>query len=178
MDLPDPFYGYSTLLNVLIYVVLPLFAVLQFFRLRRALHVFQLEGYKRSNFLRWVRANPKRARWMSSAPAKKPLAMTGRAWRILIASVVLSVAGVFGSWVIAHLLLGGWPADVIAYLIALGLLLIFSSHVQAFADLLLTPVQNAINSGYTRRARANCGRSHWLVRKDFDEVRYREVSGA
>ena len=152
MDLPDPFYGYSTLLNVLIYVVLPLFAVLQFFRLRRALHVFQLEGYKRSNFLRWVRANPKRSRWMSSTPAKKPLAMTGRAWRVLIASVFLSAAGVFGSWVIAHLLLGGWPADVVAFLIALGLILIFSSHALVFADLLLTPVQNAINSGYTRRA--------------------------
>ena len=51
MGLPDPFYGYSTLLNVLIYVLLPLFGVWQFVRLRRALHVFQLEGYKRRNFL-------------------------------------------------------------------------------------------------------------------------------
>ena len=73
MDLPDPFYGYSTLLNVIIYAGLPLFAVLQFFRLRRALHVFQLEGYKRPNFLRWVRANPNRSRWMSSAPARSRL---------------------------------------------------------------------------------------------------------
>lgn len=153
MDLPDPFYGYSTLLNVLIYVALPLFAVLQFFRMRRALHVFQLEGYKRSNFLRWVHAHPKRSRWMTGAPAKKPLAMTGRAWRILIVSVVLSVAGVFGSWVIAHLLLGGWPADVIAYLVVLGLILLFSGHVLVFADWLLTPVQDAINNGYMRRAR-------------------------
>jgi UDP-N-acetylmuramoyl-tripeptide--D-alanyl-D-alanine ligase len=153
VDLPDPFYGYSTLLNVIIYVGLPLFAVLQFFRLRRALHVFQLEGYKRPNFLRWVRANPNRSRWMSGAPAKKPLAMTGRAWRILIVSVLLSVVGVFGAWAVAHLFLGGWPADAIAYAVALGLILIFSSRVLVLADLLLAPAQSAINNGYERRAR-------------------------
>jgi UDP-N-acetylmuramoyl-tripeptide--D-alanyl-D-alanine ligase len=153
MDLPDPFYGYSTLLNVIIYVGLPLFAVLQFFRLRRALHVFQLEGYKRANFLRWARANPNRARWMSGPPAKKPLAMTGRAWRILVLSVLLSVLAVFGAWAIAHLLLGGWPADGIAYVVALGLILFFTSHVLVLADRLLTPVQSAINNGYERRAR-------------------------
>ena len=154
MDLPDPFYGYSTLLNVIIYGLLPLFGVLQFFRLRRALHVFQLEGYKRPNFLRWVRANPKRSRWMRSAPAKKPLAMTGRAWRILVLSLGLSIAGVFGAWAIAHLVLGGWPADVIAYAAALGLTLFFSSHVLVLADWLLTPAQSAINNRYERRARS------------------------
>jgi UDP-N-acetylmuramoyl-tripeptide--D-alanyl-D-alanine ligase len=154
MDFPDPFYGYSTLLNVIIYVLLPLFGVLQFSRLRRALHVFQLEGYKRPNFLRWVRTNPKRARWMSTAPAKKPLAMTGRAWRILVLSVLLSIAGVFGAWAIAHLVLGGWPADVIAYAAALGLTLFFSSHVLVLADWLLAPAQSAINNRYERRARS------------------------
>jgi UDP-N-acetylmuramoyl-tripeptide--D-alanyl-D-alanine ligase len=153
VDLPDPFYGYSTLLNVIIYVGLPLFAVLQFFRLRRALHVFQLEGYKRPNFLLWVSANPNRSRWMSGARAKKPLAMTGRAWRILIVSVLLSVVGVFGAWAVAHLFLGGWPADAIAYAVALGLIWFFSSQVLVLSDLLLSPLQSAINNGYEQRAR-------------------------
>ena len=153
MDLPDPFYGYSTLLNVLIYAGLPLFGILQVFRLRRALHVFQLEGYKRAKFRRWVRAHPGRARWMSSAPAKKPLAMTGRAWRILILAVLLSVLGVFGAWAIGHLTLGGWPADVIAYLAALSAIFLFSGHVLTVADWILTPWQRAINDSYARGAR-------------------------
>jgi UDP-N-acetylmuramoyl-tripeptide--D-alanyl-D-alanine ligase len=163
MDLPDPFYGYSTLLNVIIYVGLPAFGILQFFRLRRALHVFQLEGYKRPNFLRWARANTNRSRWMSSAPAKKPLAMTGRAWRILVLSIFLSVVGVFGAWAVAHLLLGGWPADVIAYVVAMVLIGFFSSQVLVLADLLLTPVQSAVNNGYERRARKKLDRTKPVV---------------
>ena len=163
MDLPDPFYGYSTLLNVIIYVGLPLLGVLQFFRLRRALHVFQLEGYKRANFLRWTRAHPSRARWMSSAATKKPLAMTGRAWRILVGSILVSVLGVFGAWTLAHLLLGGWPADVIAYFGALGLILFFSSHVLVLADWLLIPVQGGINDRYARRARKRLDEAKPLV---------------
>src|SRR5680860_519075 len=163
MDLADPFYGYSTLLNVLIYVGLPLLGVLQFFRLRRALHVFQLEGYKRANFLRWTRAHPNRARWKSSAPAKKPLAMTGRAWRSLVLSILLSVLGVFGAWATAHLLLGGWPADVIAYLVAMGLILFFSSHVLVLADWILSPVQRVINDRYARRARKKLDEARPLV---------------
>src|SRR5680860_904072 len=163
MDLADPFYGYSTLLNVIIYVGLPLLGVLQYFRLRRALHVFQLEGYKRANFLRWTRAHPNRARWMSSAPAKKPLVMTGRAWRIHILGILLSVLGVFGAWAIAHLLLGGWPADVIAYLVALGLILFFSSHLLVLADWALAPAQKAINDRYARRARRRLDEAKPLV---------------
>src|SRR5918996_3283963 len=163
MDLPDPFYGYSLLLNLIIYMGLPLFGVLQFFRLRRALHVFQLEGYKRANFLQWTRANPSRARWMSSAPTKKPLAMTGRAWRTLVLSILLALLGVFGAWAIAHLSLGGWPADVIAYLVALGLVLFFTSHLLMLADWLLAPVQSTINDRYARRARRKLDEARPLV---------------
>jgi len=154
LGLPDPFYGYSTLLNVLIYVLLPLFGVLQFVRLRRALHIFQLEGYKRRNFLSWTRSHRDRSLWMRSAPAKKPLAMTGRAWRILGLAVVVSVLAVFGSWVIAHLLLGGWPLDVIAYLLALGLVFYFSAHLLVLSDWMLSPLQLTINRRYLRAARA------------------------
>ncbi|MGH2698728.1 MAG: UDP-N-acetylmuramoyl-tripeptide--D-alanyl-D-alanine ligase [Actinomycetota bacterium] len=153
VDLPDPFYGYSLLLNLLIYLGLPLFGVLQFFRLRRALHVFQLEGYKRSNFLRWAGEHRGRALWLRAAPVKKPLAMTGRAWRILVLGISLSVLAVFGAWVGAHLWLGGWPTDVIAYALAAGLVFYFSSQLLALADGLLTPVQRAVNDRYARRAR-------------------------
>ena len=85
--------------------------------------------------------------------SQEPLAMTGRAWRILTVSVVLSVLAVFGAWAIAHLVLGGWPADVIAYVIVMGLIFFFSSHVLVLADSLLSPVQSAINNSYQRRAR-------------------------
>jgi UDP-N-acetylmuramoyl-tripeptide--D-alanyl-D-alanine ligase len=152
-DLPDPFYGYSLLLNLIIYIGLPLFGVLQFFRLRRALHVFQLEGYKRSNFLRWTSEHRDRALWLRAAPSKKPLAMTGRAWRILIAGIALSLLAVFVAWVVAHLWLGGWPADIVAYVLAAALVFYFSSHVLVLADWLLVPVQGIINDHYTRQAR-------------------------
>ena len=154
LGLPDPFYGYSILLNIIIYVLLPLFGVLQFVRLRRALHVFQLEGYRRRNFLSWTRAHRDRSQWMRTTPVKKPLAMTGRAWRILALAVILSILAVFGSWVVAHLLLGGWPLDVIAYLLAAGLVFYFSSEVLTLSDRALGPVQSTINSRYLRAARA------------------------
>ena len=152
MNLPDPFYGYSTLLNIIIYVGLPLFGVLQFFRLRRALHVFQLEGYKRPNFLAWTRAHRDRSLWMRGASAKKPLAMSGRAWRILVVGIVFSVLPVFGSWALGHLFLGGWPADVIAYCIALGLVFFGSSYVLVLTDGALIPVQRFVNTRYMHRA--------------------------
>jgi UDP-N-acetylmuramoyl-tripeptide--D-alanyl-D-alanine ligase len=152
-DLPDPFYGYSLLLNLIIYAGLPLFGMLQYFRLRRALHVFQLEGYKRSNFLGWTRAHRDRALWLRAAPSKKPLAMTGRAWRLLTTGIALSVLAVFGAWAVAHLWLGGWPADVVAYVVSVALVFYFSSHVLVIADWLLSPVQTAINNRYARRAR-------------------------
>ncbi|MGH2789936.1 MAG: UDP-N-acetylmuramoyl-tripeptide--D-alanyl-D-alanine ligase [Actinomycetota bacterium] len=163
LGLPDPFYGYSTLLNIIIYVLLPLFGGLQFFRLRRALHVFQLEGYKRRNFLSWTRAHRDRSMWMRTNSAKKPLAMTGRAWRILVLAVVLSVLAVFGSWATAHLLLGGWPLDVIAYLLAAGLVFYFSSSILTLSDWALTPVQSTINGRYLRAARARLDSWHPLV---------------
>lgn len=158
LGLVDPFYGYSTLLNVIIYVLLPLFGVLQFFRLRRALHVFQLEGYKRPNFMSWTRAHRQRSMWMQSGSAKKPLAMTGRAWRILITGVALSVLSVFGAWGVAHLLLGGWPLDVVAYFGALALVVYFTSRVLTIADWGLAPLQATINQRYLRAARVKLDR--------------------
>ena len=52
MNRADPFSGYSLLLRILIYGVLPAFGAWQFIRLRRALHVFQLESYKPHWFTR------------------------------------------------------------------------------------------------------------------------------
>jgi len=90
MNFEDPFYGYSLVLRSIIYVIVPAFTAFQFFRLRRGLHVFQLEGYKRGRFLRWCRANPKAARFLRAVGDKKPLVMTGRAWRTLITATLLN----------------------------------------------------------------------------------------
>ena len=163
MNQPDPFYGYSTLLNLMIYVLLPAFGVLQFLRLRRALHVFQLEGYKRPNFLAWTRAHRERALWMRVTPVKKPLVMTARAWRILVLATAFSVAGVFGAWAVAHLFVGGWPADVIVFVVALALAFFFSSEVLAFADWALSPVQRAVNDRFLRAARRRLDAARPLV---------------
>src|SRR5918999_5244732 len=97
MGFADPFTGYSLLLRVLLFGAVPAFGVWQFVRLRRALHVFQLEGYRRARFLRWCRAHPRRALLLSPSGAKKPLVMTGRAWRILIVATFLSLALVLGA---------------------------------------------------------------------------------
>ena len=70
MNFSDPFWGYSILLRTIVYVLIPLFGILQFIRLRRALHVFQLEGYKRGRFLEWCRANKKRSRFLTKPTAK------------------------------------------------------------------------------------------------------------
>ncbi|MGH2734628.1 MAG: UDP-N-acetylmuramoyl-tripeptide--D-alanyl-D-alanine ligase [Actinomycetota bacterium] len=153
LGLPDPFYGYSFLLRMLIYVVLPAFGVWQFVRLRRALHVYQLEAYKPRQFLSWVRANPGRARFLRSVPAKKALVMTGRAWRILGVATALSVLGIFGAWAIGHLVIGGWPADFIAYFAAMGAAFLLAPQLLVLTDKLLSPVQRLVNARYERAAR-------------------------
>jgi hypothetical protein len=112
MGFEDPFYGYSLLLRTIVYVLIPAFGILQVFRMRRALHVFQLEGYKRDRFLRWCAGNRKRALFLTRSFQKKPLVMTGRAWRLLSVAVAGSVALVLVLPGLAHLYLGGWPADV------------------------------------------------------------------
>ncbi|MDQ4096052.1 MAG: hypothetical protein M3174_07615, partial [Actinomycetota bacterium] len=107
----DPFYGYSIVLRTIVYGLVPLFLVWQYFRARRALHVFQLEGYKRRRFLEWCRSNRDRARFLRPMTAKKPLAMTGRAWRLLMTSLVLTTIAVLVIPGVLHIS-WGWPYDI------------------------------------------------------------------
>lgn len=153
MGFDDPFTGYSLLLRVLVYGVVPAFLVLQYFRTRRALHVFQLEGYKRRRFLEWCRDNPDRARFLTRSSAKKPLVMTGRAWRILVTTVVLCFLGVYVPSGVAHLA-GGFPFDVLVCAVTITLLFFGLPRVLVAADIVMTPVQRAINARYLRAARS------------------------
>ncbi|MGH2821357.1 MAG: Mur ligase family protein [Actinomycetota bacterium] len=152
MSFSDPFPGYSIMLRVLIYGVVPLFGLVQFIRLRRALHVFQLEGYKPERFLDWCRSNRSRALFLSRPTTKKPLAMTSRAWRILIVAVTLSVLLVLLASGAAHLG-GGWPFDVATFAVAVAVAFLGAPRTIVVADRLLAPVQSAINDHYSRAAR-------------------------
>jgi UDP-N-acetylmuramoyl-tripeptide--D-alanyl-D-alanine ligase len=140
----------------------PLFTAWQFLRLRRALHVFQLEGYKRDRFAAWSRAHRRRVLFGSARPSKKPLVMTGRAWRILIVATALSALAVLGATAAAHLL-GGWPLDVITW--ALSTLVVFAAPPQLISasDRCLAPVQRSINRRYTHAARTKLERMDPVV---------------
>jgi UDP-N-acetylmuramoyl-tripeptide--D-alanyl-D-alanine ligase len=152
MGFSDPFPGYSILLRVILFGLVPAFAVLHFFRLRRALHAFQLEGYRRTRFLSWCRANPRRALFPGPGSGKKPLVMTGRAWRILLVALLLSVAIVLVWSAVAHVA-GGWPYDVAAWALSTTLVLVLAPLELVAADLVLVPVQRAVNGRFERAAR-------------------------
>jgi UDP-N-acetylmuramoyl-tripeptide--D-alanyl-D-alanine ligase len=140
-------------LRVIVYGLIPAFSVLQWVRLRRALHVFQLEGYERNRFLQWCRDNRSRARFLQRVSAKKPLVMTGRAWRILVASEVLNVLLLLVPAGVAHLI-GGWPFDVITWSALTVLLFLFAPQLLVAGDVLVSPLQRAVNNKYLRAARA------------------------
>ena len=153
-DFADPFYGYSFLLRTIVYVLVPLFGAWQFVRLRRALHVYQLESYKRHWFRRWLKENPSRRLFLKSLPeSKKPLVMTGRAWRMLITATVISVLGILLPSAAAHLFLGGAPVDLIVCALMFGVVFWAMPHILLLADWLMTPVQAAINGRFLRAAR-------------------------
>ena len=113
-------------------------------RARFALHMLQQDSYDNARYLRWTLARPlSRWLWPRRIEVKKPLAMTGRAWRILAATWTLmalgaacglSTGGAAPYWAAAALALL-WPFLAIA------------------ANLLLKPVQAAINRGFVRQAR-------------------------
>ena len=151
MNFAEPFEGYSVMLRVIVYGLVPLFLVWQFFRLRRALHVFQLEGYKRGRFLQWCNNNRGRALFLRRQTAKKPLAMTGRAWRILGLATLLSAAAIWGPWLAAHLI-SGWPADIVVWAAMTTIVFIGAPLLLVAADVVLHPVQLAINARYKRSA--------------------------
>lgn len=130
-----------------------LFAVYQFIRLRRALHVFQLEGYKRRRFLDWCTGQPKRALFLTADTTKKPLMMTGRAWRISVTATALSIAAVLVST----------PFGPAIWAVATSIVFVGAPYVLVAADAALTPVQSVINERYLRAARAKLGEVKPLV---------------
>lgn len=152
MGRADPFGGYTFLLRTIIYVLVPAFGVWQYFRLRRALHVFQLEGYKRQRFLMWCRSNARRALFLTGGTRKKPLVMTGRARRILLTATLLSVLLILGMSGVAHIS-GGFPYDVSTWAVMTALAFAGMPLILVLADIVLTPVQAVINNGYRRRAK-------------------------
>ncbi|HVM34863.1 MAG TPA: UDP-N-acetylmuramoyl-tripeptide--D-alanyl-D-alanine ligase [Actinomycetota bacterium] len=163
MSFADPFSGYSFLLRAIVYGVVPAFTILQFVRYRRALHIFQLEGYKRGRFVAWCRRHPARARFLAAAPTKKPLVMTGRAWRILVTATAITPFLVLVPAGVAHLNFGGWPADVATWLVAMVVVFITTPRIVILADVLMAPVQKAINARYLSSARARLATVNPLV---------------
>ena len=153
MNFKDPFYGYTFILRTIVYVLIPAFTAFQYLRLRRALHVFQLEGYKRRRFLLWCRANPTLARFLRSLGDKKPLVMTGRAWRILVSATILNFVAALVLPGMAHLVAGA-PYDLITWVVATTLLFFGAPTLVTAADWLMTPVQNLINNSYKRKAQS------------------------
>lgn len=149
----DPFFGYSFILRTLLYGVIPAFGVWQFFRFKRAIHIFQLESYKRHWFTRWCKENPRRALFLSAPEdPKKPLVMTGRAWRMLASGIVISIFGVLLPSAFAHLALGGAPMDIIIFVVMITLIFLFTWRVVLLADIVMAPIQKAINGRFLRRA--------------------------
>ncbi len=152
MNRVDPFFGYSVLLRVIVFVIVPAFTAWQAIRLRRALHILQLEGYKRKRFLQWCRRNTKRALFLGPSSAKKPLVMTGRAWRILVLAVLIVPLIVLGTAAAVHSVAGA-PFDLITWLVVSIVLWLGAPLLLVVADVLLVPLQRVINLGYEREAR-------------------------
>jgi UDP-N-acetylmuramoyl-tripeptide--D-alanyl-D-alanine ligase len=158
MGRADPFFGYSMILRIIVFGAVPAFTVLQYFRLRRALHVYQLENYKAARFLEWCRTRRVRALFMRPLGAKKPLVMTGRAWRILAGALIANVAASLVLPGAAHLLLGGWPADVATWAFVTAGLFFGAPLLLLAGNALAAPVQAAINARYLRAARSRLER--------------------
>lgn len=153
MGRADPFFGYSLILRTIVLGLVPAFAAWQLLRLRRAFHVFQLESYKRPWFRGWCSADRRRALFLRSfVDAKKPLAMTGRAWRTIITATLLTVLGILIPAGIVHLVAGA-PFDLLTCGVMFALMFSFPDRLLLLADLVLTPVQRAINRLYLERAR-------------------------
>ncbi|MFN2526936.1 MAG: UDP-N-acetylmuramoyl-tripeptide--D-alanyl-D-alanine ligase [Actinomycetota bacterium] len=148
----EPFSGYTLLLRTVLYGFTPAFLLWQHLRGRRALHIFQLEGYRRGRFLDWCGRDRRRALFLTSHPAKKPLVMTGRAWRLLATTLVLTGVVVLVPTGAVHVALGT-PADLLSWLALTAGAFLGLPYLVVAADVLLAPVQRTINARYLRAAR-------------------------
>jgi UDP-N-acetylmuramoyl-tripeptide--D-alanyl-D-alanine ligase len=158
----DPFTGYSLLLRGILFGAVAAFLISQLIPLRRALHVLQLEGYKRVRFLDWCRHHRRRVLLGPPLPTKKPLVMTGRAWRVLGVALLLTAACVLIPTLGAHLL-GGWPFDVVAWAGATVIAFLSTPRLVAAADWALAPVQATVNRRYANAARRKLADLHPIV---------------
>lgn len=153
MNRPDPFFGYSALLRVLVYGLIPLFSAWTFIRLRRAAHIFQLEAYKRPWFKRWVRENRDKALFLRPLKAeKKPLVMTGRVWRMVVTGTVLAVLAIYVPSGLIHISVGA-PWDLIAVAATVTAVFLLTPWLLLAGDTVMKPVQSAINNGFLSKAR-------------------------
>jgi len=109
-----------------------------------ALHMLQQDSYDSLRYLRWTLARPiSRWLWPKRVEAKKPLAYTGRAWRILVATWALMVG----------IAIAGWLVGGMARYAAAEIILLTWPFLTVAANLLLKPVQAAINQGFVRQAK-------------------------
>ncbi len=154
MNRADPFSGYTIVLRTIIYGLIPAFSVFQFFRYKRALQVFQQEGYKRARFLEWCRGNPQRARFLGDVGTKKPLVMTGRARRILWTTAIITPLLILIPSGVVHIGLGGWPLDVVTWVVMTAAIYYFTPRVLVLGDILMSPIQNMINGRFLSAARS------------------------
>lgn len=146
------------LLRIIIYGLVPAFGVWQYVRLRRAFHIFQLESYKRHWYLDWLRADGRRALFLGPAgEAKKPLVMTGRAWRTVLTGVIVSVLGVLVPSGVVHVIAGA-PLDLVTSAAMFAILFFYVGRIVLVADVLMSPVQRFINARYLRAARSKLTR--------------------
>jgi UDP-N-acetylmuramoyl-tripeptide--D-alanyl-D-alanine ligase len=131
------------------------FLAVHFVRLKRALHVFQLEGYKRGRFLRWCRLNITRALFLSAATNKKPLVLTDRARRLLYTSMLFSAI-----WLSAPVLLanfGDAAGSFLSWAILVVFLFVAVPLVLVTADFVLGPVERSVNERFMAAATAKLG---------------------
>ncbi|HEX2241190.1 MAG TPA: hypothetical protein VHJ82_08645, partial [Actinomycetota bacterium] len=158
MQAPDSFYQFGSVARaVTAYGLTPAFLLWQVVRLHRALHIFQLEGYRRRRFLDWCRSSRSRALFLKARPAKKPMVMTGRAWRLLITSVLLSAMFLLGPAAVLHVTSGS-PSDLATWFVMAVMLFFGVPYVVVAADMILSPIQQSINGRYLSAARAKLQR--------------------
>jgi UDP-N-acetylmuramoyl-tripeptide--D-alanyl-D-alanine ligase len=124
----------------------------------RFMHMFQLASYQFPGYWRWLKSEGGRIPlnlipFFPRGKAKKPFKLTSRALRIILLTVLL-LAGIA--------VLAGFAGNWFQVLIlVIGLIGVF--FLIPFANLLLMPVQNAINNWYTRDAQK-------MLRKDLTVI--------
>ena len=122
------------------WVIAALSAAYAIWRAIDGLHMLQQDSYDNARYLRWFLARPWRHLRPRRAEAKKPLVWTGRAWRIylLACALIVADAALLQAWALTLLLT--WPFALV------------------LSNILLKPVQLAINYSFVLKAKATLKR--------------------